>query len=146
MTFDIKIQNMRQLHCLVYHDNFCFRRCDVTCCVSSNQRQRPKSGRSTQTSERFCVRPSFPLHPLPLPLPLPLPFPPPLRKAWYSGYHEQGNQNRSRVSSFIRRRGIQKENIFGGCWKENWTVSACYSIATGAAVSFHFINPASFNL
>ena len=51
MTFDIKIQNMQQLHCLVYHDNFCFRRCNVTFCVSSNQRQRPKFGRSTQTSK-----------------------------------------------------------------------------------------------
>ena len=71
MTFDIKIQNMRQLHCLVYHDNFCFRRCDVTFCVSSNQRQRPKFGRSTQTSERF----SFPLLPIPLPLPSPSPLP-----------------------------------------------------------------------
>ena len=53
-------------------DDCCFRLCDVTLCVSSNQRQRPKFGRSTQTSERFCVRPSSPLLPLPLPLPLPL--------------------------------------------------------------------------
>ena len=75
MTFDIKIQNMRQLHCLVYHDNFCFRGCDVTFCVSSNQRQRPKFGRSTQISERFCVRPSFPLLHFPSPSPSPSPLP-----------------------------------------------------------------------
>ena len=50
-------------------DNFCFRRCDVTLCVSSNWRQCPKFGRSTQTSERFCVRPSSRLPPYsPLPL------------------------------------------------------------------------------
>ena len=56
---------MRQLHCLVYRDNFCLRRCDVTFCVSSNQRQHPNFGRSTQASEGFVSG-------LPLPFPLPL--------------------------------------------------------------------------